>query len=223
MLLIFTTLILHEMGHIFFIILFKNEINKITFYPFGGVMEYSSKPDFIYKYFLISIGGILVNLILFFIFKMLNVVAFANINLFFVVINLVPIYPLDGSRILLSFLKIVFPYKLSKKMIYISSIIVSFVVFIFLYKIYNAWILLIFLALFLRLNINSIYLFDDEYNGFLLNKFLYPNNLLKTRQLRHFLIPIDKIYFGYNTVFDYDNFIVNEEVVLKEYFKKMKN
>ena len=47
--------------------------------------------------------------------------------------------------------------------------------------------------------------------------------MLKTRKVSRFLLPYDYIFFGFNTLFDYENLTVTEEVVLSEYFKKMKN
>jgi hypothetical protein len=130
---------------------------------------------------------------------------------------------LDGSRILVSFLKLFFPFRVSKKVLYFISLVISIFLFVFLFKHYNALFLLLFLAFFLRANLNAIYNFDKEYKTFLLNKYLYFNKDLKRRRLSRFLIPINYLFFSCNVDFDYENFLLSEEVVLKDYFKKMKD
>ena len=67
--LILFCLILHETGHLIFIKLFKYKINKITLYPFGGVIIYENKNDFIFKSVLICLGGILCNFLFYMLFK----------------------------------------------------------------------------------------------------------------------------------------------------------
>ena len=44
-LLFFICLIIHELGHIFFIVLNKGMINKIYFNVFGGVIDYKIKNE----------------------------------------------------------------------------------------------------------------------------------------------------------------------------------
>jgi stage IV sporulation protein FB len=48
MVLIIFVLMIHEIGHLLFILLFKNSISNIIIYPFGGVINYELKNDFIY-------------------------------------------------------------------------------------------------------------------------------------------------------------------------------
>ncbi len=46
-------------------------------------------------------------------------------NFQILIFNCLPIYPLDGSRIIQAFLFVLFPYKVSKISLYVLSIIVS--------------------------------------------------------------------------------------------------
>ena len=54
-------LIIHECGHLVFLNIFKFKINDVCFYPFGGIINYEFKNDFLYKEFMISFGGVLLN------------------------------------------------------------------------------------------------------------------------------------------------------------------
>ena len=58
--LILLIVLIHELGHVFFFLLFKIEVRKIVIYPYGG-MSYVNKKinERIYREILISIGGIL--------------------------------------------------------------------------------------------------------------------------------------------------------------------
>ncbi|MEG0770448.1 MAG: site-2 protease family protein [Clostridia bacterium] len=102
----------HEMGHILAIYLSKGKISKIHILPFGAQITIFNKENISYKKeIIISASGVLVNFILLLISVFLNYyfdmqillfMSFCNLSL--MLINLVPIYPLDGGRILYAFL-----------------------------------------------------------------------------------------------------------------------
>lgn len=216
-------LFFHDLGHLFFIRFFKYKINKITFYPFGGLILYECKNDSIFRFFLISVGGVLVNLLLFIFFNFIGNKLLADINLFFILINLIPINPLDGAKILLSGLKLIFPYKMSKKIIYLISLILSILIFIFVFIKFKAYIYLFMLLIFLRLNVSNLSNINKEYHDFLLSKYLYPNPNLKIRRTRFWTNnPINNFFYGYNMLFDYDNLLLDEKRVLNDVFENKK-
>lgn len=212
----------HELGHLLFLYIFKYKINKITIYPFGGVIDFNNKPDFLYRYFLISIGGLLFNFLLIVFGYLFDLKLLVNINILFVILNLIPIYPLDGSKILLSFLKMFFPYHFCKKIIYYLSIIFSFCVFVFILRIYRAYILFLFLFLFVSINYLAIKSYSLEYNNFLLQRHLYPNKSLKNKVVKFFENPVLFLFYGKNMIFDFEEFMLCEEDVLNKYFKNKK-
>lgn len=97
-------LILHELGHIFFIIIYNVKIKKIYLYAYGFSMTLDDiRFDNIKKYqkILVFSGGILVNLLLFIIFYKSD---FGRNNLLLFSFNLLPIYPLDGYNLLKQFI-----------------------------------------------------------------------------------------------------------------------
>ena len=86
LLIISLILIIHDLGHIVFLKLFKIKINNITILPFGSIINSDLKLNTeSYKTFIISIAGILFQLILSFIMNYLNTYGFVNdisINVF---------------------------------------------------------------------------------------------------------------------------------------------
>lgn len=217
---VFLSFLLHELGHLFFIKLFNYEVKKVTIFPFGGVIDYKFKSDFLYRYFLISIGGIIVNLIIYMVSFFLNFTLIKEVNLLFVLINLIPIFPLDGAKILLFGMKIIFPYYYAKKFIYVFSILSSLVIFIILYFKFSALILFVFLCLFIKENIFGYKNFKIEYSQFLLSRSMYKNPSLKKKKILKFTNPLNSLFYGYNMIFDFGSFELDEEEMFKKYTKK---
>jgi len=217
------TLFIHEMGHLFFIIIFKKEVKRIILYPFGGVIEYDDKPDKLYKNFLISVGGILFNFFFYFLFKLLSIDLFAKLNLLFIFINLLPIYPLDGSRMLFSLFNIIFPYKISKVLISTFSLVLSVIFFPFLLYFYNAFVLILILFIFIKINIMNLVNLQINYQSYALEKYLYPNSHLKEKRTRFWIDdPFNSLFYGRNMLFDYEQFVIDEKVILEDHFKNKK-
>lgn len=216
-------LMIHEVGHLFFINLFKNKIIDFYLYPFGGVIVFEEKNEFIYKAFLINYGGIVFNLLFFAIFKIIDLNYLSSLNLYFALINFVPIYPLDGGRGLNLLISFFLPNRLSKLITYFTSIILSVVIGIWLFLNYNGLYLILYCIFFLKVNILAIKFINHEYQKFLLLKFLSPNDKLKTKETTLFTTnPIKNLYLGKNTVFNYKTFKVKEEVILSKHFKNKK-
>lgn len=187
MLIIYFILIIHEIGHYIFFRYYNIEVNKIVIYPYGGMIDNNmlintnSK-----KVLIISLGGIFIQIILYFIIFLLYKIGFVessfyNIffkyNLYIILFNLIPIYPLDGFKILNSLLELVLSFKLSLKFSIIFNFIFIMLFFLYLYvfKI-NNYIIIIFLLCSLvnyiksiKYIVNKFYLerviYDIKYDG----------------------------------------------------------
>jgi len=99
----FLCIILHELGHLFFILIFRQKVNHLTLTIFGGELNCHLHRLPIYANILIYSGGVIVNLILISLAKFVparyyNI--FYNYNYLLIAFNLLPIYPLDGYKIL---------------------------------------------------------------------------------------------------------------------------
>lgn len=221
--LILFVLLLHELGHLFFILIFKYKIEKITIYPFGGVIKFCNKNDFLYKNYLIILGGVISNFIFFLFFRLLNLLTLSNINLYFIILNIIPIFPLDGGRIFILFLSSFLPLKLSKILGYVVSLILAISLFIFLYINFYGIYIYVFLIFFIRINVASLLFLEKDYHVFLLSKYLNPNSSLKNKVTKFWnYSPLNNLFNGKNTIYDFESFKVEEMQILKMHFEKKK-
>ena len=201
---------IHDLGHLITMKIFKISVSKLIILPFGSIIESNIKlsEKTIIK-FLISISGVIFQIILFIIANILfkyNLINAISLDIF--IFNLLPIIPLDGSKILESLLESIIPFKI---VIYIKCIIsiIIIVILTFCLKLSLDLINILFISLFKTyeelLNINIIY------NKFLLERYLYKPNFKKVKYIK----SIKQIYK--NRI----NFInnSNEIKVLEKIFK----
>ena len=151
---------IHEMGHLVMGLILGYKPDKMELMPFGFLIEFKQadlddkrtvKSDI-----LIAIAGPMVNLILILIFANINInflykdIVF-YINLIIFTFNLIPIYPLDGGRVLHGFLSLYFgndkSFIYANKVTNISIIILTMISSIFIYYFKNLSILFIILYL----------------------------------------------------------------------------
>lgn len=195
---IYLILFFHELGHLILMKYFKINIKSIIFYPYGGMI----KSDMLintnsYKVLLISLGGVIIQILLFFISFLLyrfNIIPldlyklFLKYNTYIILFNLLPMYPLDGIKILSSILEIFISFKLSL----IISIFFNFIVLIlFFYYLYinsiSNYLIIIFLVLSILKYIKSL---KYIMNKFYLERILYKFNFKGLKSINN----INKIY-----------------------------
>ncbi len=100
-------LVWHEMGHLLFVYLCRYPIRSLKLSIFGFSMELEEVQETFWKDFWIYSGGILMNLLGYLFFQD---EAFKKIHLALLLINSLPIYPLDGFNIFKTMLSNFFPY-----------------------------------------------------------------------------------------------------------------
>ena len=118
-LLLFASVLLHELSHAVVAREFGIEMRGITLFIFGGVAEMTDEPPSAQSEFQVAIAGPVASLLLAFLFAGLTWAAFAAelplallvvtiylaiLNAVLAVFNLVPAFPLDGGRVLRSVL-----------------------------------------------------------------------------------------------------------------------
>lgn len=213
--------LIHELGHILFFKTYQYKINKITIFPFGGVIDYENKNDFLYKEILVTIAGIVFNYLFFLIFSIFNLTVFATYNLVIAYINILPIYPLDGGRVLLYLFSYLIPYRLSKFIIYFLSIFICLFFLVLFIIEYNGFLLILIPLLFIRINIISLFSLKRNYESFILKKYLYPNAYFKNKSTSFWVnFPINNLFYQRYMIFKYDDFLVEEETVLRKHYRK---
>ena len=117
---IFILVFLHECAHIFMMMKYKWKIRRIMLLPFGGVAEtdeFATRP--FYEDWYVVLAGPLFHIALELFFQMLiigfhvptaELALWRETNQMILLVNLLPIYPLDGGRILTLVLEQKFPY-----------------------------------------------------------------------------------------------------------------
>jgi Zn-dependent proteases len=114
-LLLFSSVLLHELSHSLVSKSLGIEVKKISLFIFGGIAQIEKEPDEPAKELKIAIAGPATSILLYMLFTILSniVVVFgasevitvllayvANVNLVLAIFNMVPAFPLDGGRVL---------------------------------------------------------------------------------------------------------------------------
>ncbi len=113
-LLLFSSVLAHELGHSFVAISQGIEVKSITLFLFGGLASLDKESKTPAEAFWVAIAGPLVSIVLFGLFTAINILTgitgplaaiiqlLASINLVLALFNLIPGLPLDGGNILKS-------------------------------------------------------------------------------------------------------------------------
>lgn len=153
--LILSSLIIHEVGHMIAAWMVKVKVERCVIMPYGGEIELvggqSLPPK---KQLIIALGGPIATLICIAITPLLDPLfadPFLKIQLILLAINLVPIWPLDGGRVVLSLILIFSPKARNYEMfLAISLLLISLIVvltFVLIPKTLFLFVLSIFLLI----------------------------------------------------------------------------
>jgi stage IV sporulation protein FB len=160
-LLLFVIVLIHELGHACTALSFGWRVKKIELLPFGGVAEvdeHGNRP--IQEEALVIAAGPLMNIIMIgvtFVFLHFNLwnnafaYQFLEYNLLILLFNLLPIWPLDGGKLIQLFLSLLSPFKKAIRHSLLVSggcfIMYVFVVFFYYPYYFFLWVVAIFLLI----------------------------------------------------------------------------
>lgn len=212
---IFTSIIMiHEIGHIIGAIICKWKIEKIILLPFGGLTIFNEPVNSsLCKELLIVLLGPIFQCFFFYFVGRGNYI-FTNTHYAILIFNLLPIYPLDGSKILNILSNTIFSFKTSNALnIIISYIVIIIVIFIGLIKHMNILFILIIIFL-LKKVIEEQTNLDNIFNKFLLERYLYNFNFKMTKKIKR----LKQMQKSKNHIFHINNKLYSEKIILKKYF-----
>jgi len=224
-LLVFTSIIIiHELGHFLVAKINKLNVEKIVIYPYGGLVKMNNLINTsINKELLVAISGIIFQLIYYLIVYYLyqeGIIREYIFNLYktynhsMLLFNLLPIHPLDGSKILNLLLSKFIPYNKANKLNIIISIITMILVFTINYYNFNYTTILI-----TGVILDNITKYYKElkyiYNKFLLERYLYKMTYKKTKKIN----KITNMYKDKYHVLKENNGYITEKQALIHKFK----
>ena len=220
-LILLVLIVVHEFGHIIPSIIFNWNIEKIAIYPFGGCVKFNEKINKpIKEEFLILAGGPFLQTC-FFLFITIcfkNIVSIRNLlilkeyHLSLLIFNFLPIYPLDGGKLVNLITNYFMPYKKGNKLVILISFILIILI-IFLNKELN-FILMISLLL------GDLLIYfkrqDYLYNKFLLERYLNPKSYKKLKIIKN----KDNMYRERRHILKKDNKYITEHDYLINRYKR---
>lgn len=202
-------ILIHELGHILSAIYLKWQIEKIIILPFGGLTKFREKINKpIYQEFVISIMGIIFQIILCF-----NMNKYYNILI--IIFNLLPIHPLDGSKILNLLLNKISNFKFSYYLTLYISYFALIIIFIIILIHKDLICLIIFLPLLFQLN-NEYKNRYNLINKFYLERYLYYFYFKRRKTINN----INKMKRDYLHIFHINEKYITEKDFLRKWFDK---
>jgi len=204
----------HELGHVIACLLMGLKVKEIEIYPFGGITKIDKLlNDDIYKDLIIAISGVLFQGLIFLMCKIgvIQSPLVFEYNLSIMLFNLLPIIPLDGSKIVFETLNMFLPYKRSL----LFYPIISFI-FIIIYFILNVHFFLnnyLIIILFLIKTLEIIKLRSIIHSKFVLERYFYDIDYKKVKNTD----ISDPLFYK-----DVKNYYKTKEKLIdeKEYLKK---
>ena len=209
-------ILIHELGHILVSLYYKWNIEKVILLPFGGLTKYKifiNHP--VKEEFFVSIAGITFQIIFYiFINKIVHYKYFSVMNYFIIIFNLIPIYPLDGSKIMSFIINKITSYKNSLKICSIVSYLSLIFILILSFNINKLFILVLIFLLIetIKLSKNINYIF----NRFLLERYLNNFKFKKIKVIKR----IDEMKLDYTHIFNINNKFITEKEILHKMFDK---
>ena len=208
-------IVVHEIGHFLMAKVLNIEVDKIYLYPFGGISKFFLPLNIsLSKELIILIAGPLAQelakIILITIFsKYENIIIMYHYGI--LLFNLLPVYPLDGGKLINLLLNIVFPFKKSLKLIIYTSYLTIIFYFIINFKTIN--INTIIIVIFLSYKVIK----EQKQINYIYEKFMLE------RYLNNYKFKKSKLIKTPNSFYKNARHIINENnkyYLEKEYLQK---
>lgn len=225
---LFLIIIIHETGHVIISAYYDWKIKRIDITICGGFITYDEVIDKPLKEeLIIALAGFIFQLILFVIsfsfyhFNIFDIKVFLMINkynLSIFLFNILPIHPLDGSKILLVFFNYIMPYKKALKLINIVSF-VSLILIIssfFIFEIRFEYSYIMIMSFILSKIIKLIKDVPHLFNRFLFERYAYGTNVKKYVHVKN--SDLSNFRRGKKHYFLIDGHYYDERRILSKHF-----
>ena len=212
-----TLIMIHEIGHSLMVLLWKGTIKEIVIYPLGGISKfYIDRNISFIKEFLILIAGPLFQCLAFFLLIFLfpnrmNLIQSYHYKI--LLFNLLPIYPLDGGKLLFLCFQKWFPWKKSFQISIVIGYVLVLVMLLFEEKKWNFWIMILLLIVLLIKEHRQL---SYQYQKFLLERYLHSYSFPKWKLIHH----KDDFYRGKYHLIEEEKKYYWEKEYFKKHFKK---
>jgi len=209
-------ILVHELGHLIAAKLYKWKTDKIYIYPLGGITKFNdnlNKP--LKEELIIVLAGPIFQIIYYIILTNIGINDISIFHYVLLVFNLLPIYPLDGGKILNILLCYFISYKMSYKVTIYISYVVYFLCLINIFIFYKSIFFFIVLLFLIFKIIDEYKKINYYFNKFLLERYLNDYKFKKIKYLDN----IKNMFRDRKHYFYYDNSIMTEKELLRKYFK----
>lgn len=205
---------MHEFGHILMGVLFKWKIERVIILPFGALTVFNEDLNRkLSEEALIAIMGPIFQVIFTYLLYNLGVQDAVYYSTSILCFNLLPIFPLDGSKLLNVFLNKITSFKRSHALIIMISFLTMLMVI--LDSDFNLILILILMFLFMRV-FSEIKNHESLFNRFLLERYLKNYHFKKIKKIKS--LDVRKMKRDYKHLF-YDGFgWITEREILKKRF-----
>ena len=216
-LLFVSIVVVHEIGHITGGLIFSWKIKQVILLPFGGLTVFNNLVNTsLFEEFVVNLLGPVFQVIFYFFLSRFFVLSdwIVYYNFALLIFNLLPIYPLDGSKFLYVFLCLFFPFKCAHKCLVFISFL--FIIFVFIYVgHFDLIIFLILFFLFFRV-LNEYRNHDYIFNKFLFERYNYNFDFRCVRKV----FFVNGMYLWCRHLFFVDSNYISERNFLKKWFDK---
>ena len=215
-------ILIHELGHFLTATCLGIKTDKIYLYPYGGISKFNTNVNISRKEeWLILLMGPIFQIVFCFLVSLLIGTSYLrntlyNYNLFLLSFNLLPIYPLDGGRIMF----LIISYLKSYKKSFYYSIYISYIVSILLLSYFlltkSLFLFLVLILLFLKTK-KEKELFPFIFEKYLLERILHIFSFKK----RKIISKVDDMMLDTLHYFKTNSGIISEKDYLLRKLKKV--
>lgn len=202
-------LFIHEFGHLFFVLIFRFKIRSLRLYALGFLMDVEKENSGFWKELLLYSGGIIWNAVSLLFFPP----SWHSYILFILIMNLFPIFPLDGFMILRTICAYILPYRIVLWIVNGIGIIGLSVGSIFLVKEMD-YLLFINVVCLWVIGIRNWKNLSHIYSVFCFRRYLYPPSF-SYRRIPFCHNPEEYLYKYHRIYFKIEEKEIKEEEILK--------